>query len=152
MLSAVLFVTACRSAAPPTGAPAVIARADLDRDGALSLREYAAVDDAAGFLELDADRDGFVRADELEAWVRLAEPRPEDQVPNPAALMEALAATAEPALPPLAAAAAVVPAKPASRGRPPHPDPSVVVLGGVGLAWALVLWSVFRPLPPEAAA
>lgn len=146
-----LFVAACRTEAPATGAAAVIARADLDRDGALSLREYAAVDDAAGFLELDADRDGLVRVDELEAWVRLAEPRPEDQVPNPAALMEALAATAEPALPPLAAAAAAV-VKPASRGRPPKPDPSVVVLGGVGLAWALVIWSVFRPLPPEAPA
>ncbi len=117
----VIVALGCSASAPASGVAAVLARADTDHDGTLSQAEYAVVDDASGFLELDADRDGAVRLDELDAWVHLAEPRPEDQAPNPTAIMDALQA---------AAVAAAVVAPPTPVPPPPGMLPAGAFAGG----------------------
>lgn len=186
----VIVALGCSASAPATGVAAVLARADTDSNGVLSLAEYSVVDDASGFLELDADRDGAVRLDELDAWVHLAEPRPEDQAPNPTAIMDALQAAAvaaavvappAPVPPPpgvipsgafpmgggAGGGSALRTAQPGSgavptasgvpvatvatgRGKPPKPDPSVVLMSAVGLAWGFAAWATARSLPGAA--
>jgi len=200
----VIVTLGCSAPAPASGVAAVLSRADTDHDGTLSPAEYTAVDSAAGFLELDADRDGAVRLDELDAWLHLAEPRPEDQAPNPTAIMDALQAAAVAAT--VVAPPAPVPPPPGvhpagafagggspgagggagaftgaggaafagagggpaagareagstpvatiatgrGRGKPPKPDPSVILMSAVGLAWGFAAWATARSLPGAA--
>lgn len=128
---------------------AVLARADLNRDGSLSAREYDQVGEEGNFLELDPDRDGAITLEELNAWVHLTEPRPEGMGTNPAALMAAL--DRSPASTPAAPTLGVGAAAGASRGKPPKPDPSVLVVGGTLLAWGFALWATARALPGASA-
>ena len=140
VLSLVLACVARPAEPELPGAAAVLARVDVDRDGQLSPREYASVDDAEGFREIDTNRDGAITRTELGDWLALAEPRPEDQIPDPRALIDALTT-------PAAVEAAVAPAKAAAkRGKAPKPDPSVLLLSGLAVTWALA-WLGRRGAP-----
>lgn len=77
-----LWFIAHAAAAMPTERElfaAVLARIDLDRDGALTREEYLHVDGSTNFDAMDADRDQSVSVDELAAWVKVTQPRPMDR-------------------------------------------------------------------------
>lgn len=52
---------------------------DADGDGRVSREEYARVDASDSFAAVDADSDGALTAVELEAWMRVTDPRPLDR-------------------------------------------------------------------------
>lgn len=60
-----------------------MARIDTNGDGAIDAEEYARVDETGGFAGLDLDGNGRVDASELDAWLRVTQPRPD--APFPAA-------------------------------------------------------------------
>lgn len=141
---AALWLSACANA--PGAAAAVLARLDLDQSGEVSIAEYARVDDEAGFVDLDRDRSGGITLAELTAWIRLTVPRAEDAPPNPEALRLALQALTLPqiggAATPEVVLAAIEPVK-VTRGLPPSPDPSVLLIVGVALAWVFAGWDAW---------
>lgn len=147
---AALWLSACALAASPGATADVLARLDLDQSGEVSIAEYARVDDEARFVDLDRDRSGGITLAELQAWIRLTVPRAEDAPPNPDALMSALHALTLPQIgggtTPEVSPVAIEPVK-KTRGRPPSPDPSALLMAGVALAWVFAgwdAWSTFR--------
>ncbi|MSQ00800.1 MAG: hypothetical protein EXR71_02780 [Myxococcales bacterium] len=144
--AALVLVAAADAADVTSGAAEMLARLDLDQSGVVSTAEYAWVDDEAGFVDLDRDRNGDITLAELDAWIRLTVPRAEDAPANPEALMAALQALTLPQVRRADArdptAPTIVPVK-AIRGPPPQPDPSVLLIGGVALAWVFASWDAW---------
>lgn len=126
---------------------------DGDGDGRLSRAEYAPFDSGETFDSIDADRDGFMSAEELRAWVLVTEPRPMDRPARSAAMIASGQVAPSFAAQPLAGMAPVAPGGVSAGAAATAPAPAagsrwltrVLVLGGMTAVAALIGWRLLQP-------
>ena len=167
MVNALLCLGLASAAQAEGGGSDVMARIDLDKNGSLSTTEYGAVGAPGSFLTLDTARNGAISLPELDAWIHVTQPRPEDAQPDvnalAAAVREAMMRPPDPVAPPpgtvpapssavklqKSSAPTAAPRAAVTRSAPPSSTPVYLLVAGLALAWMLRFLTRAAPPAPE---